>query len=54
MGVEKLFIGGAQVDANHYRLSGDLTDDLWFDAGGVLVQRRSTFPDHSIAQFTMR
>lgn len=54
VGTETLSIGGAEVEANHYRLSGDLTDDLWFDSGGVIVQRRSTSPDHSVIQFTMR
>ncbi len=54
VGMERIPIGNTQAEVTHYMLSGDLTDDLWYDADGTLVQRRSTATDHSVIQFTMR
>jgi hypothetical protein len=52
MGTEKIPVGGALIEARHYRLSGDLKDDYWFDADGVLLQRRSAGGKNSGVQFT--
>jgi hypothetical protein len=40
--VERLSIGGNQADCSHYRLSGDLVANLWFDAQHRLVQQQTT------------
>lgn len=34
VGVETLTIGGAPVQATHYRIRGPATTDLWYDASG--------------------
>jgi hypothetical protein len=53
VGTEKIQVGAALIEVRHYRFSGDVTDDFWFDADGVLVQRRLIASDHSVVQFTM-
>jgi Family of unknown function (DUF6134) len=53
VGSEKIQVGAALIEVRHYRFSGDVTDDFWFDADGVLVQRRLIASDHSVVQFTM-
>ena len=40
--VEHLTISGYQADCTHYRLSGDLVANLWFDAQHRLVQQQTT------------
>lgn len=50
---EKIPVAGALIEARHYRLSGGRADDLWFDANGVLVQRRMGGGKHSVVQFTL-
>jgi hypothetical protein len=51
LGTETLRLGEAQIEARHYRFSGDVTDDFWFDGDGVLVKRRLTASDHSVIEF---
>jgi hypothetical protein len=53
LGTEQIQAGKAWIEARHYRFSGDLSDDFWFGADGLLVQRRLTAPDHSVVQFTL-
>jgi len=43
VGSEQVDAGGAKVTAHHYKISGELTRDLWFDDAGRLV--RVSFPD---------
>lgn len=42
-GTEQVDAGGSKVSAHHYKISGELTRDLWFDDAGRLV--RVSFPD---------
>jgi hypothetical protein len=51
LGTETLRLGETQIEARHYRFSGDVTDDFWFDSDGVLVKRRLTASDHSVIEF---
>ncbi len=53
LGTEKIQLGRAQIEAHHYRFSGDVTDEFWFDADGVLVQRRLIASDRSVVEFTL-
>ena len=39
---EQLSVGGCTTHCTHYRLSGDLAADLWFDDQQRLVRRQST------------
>ncbi len=41
LGAEPLAIGSRTAEAQHYRLTGDVIRDLWFDADGHLL--RTTF-----------
>jgi len=38
LGKESLAIGGHTQDAWHYRISGDVQRDLWYDQDGLLLQ----------------
>ena len=42
-GAEQVDAGGSKITAHHYKISGELTRDLWFDDAGRLV--RVSFPD---------
>jgi hypothetical protein len=39
VGLEKLKIAGQEVPLNHYRITGDLTIDLWYDGTERLVRQ---------------
>jgi hypothetical protein len=41
VGVDKLSLLGQKIDANHYRLSGGVRADLWFDGDDRLVRQES-------------
>lgn len=43
MGQDTVQAGGADVQAHHYSITGELTRELWFNAAGDLVRIR--FPD---------
>jgi hypothetical protein len=38
---EDLTVGGQKMACQHYRLSGTMAADLWFDAQGRLVRQRT-------------
>lgn len=38
VGKDVLNVRGKQIEATHYRISGDLTRDVWFDAKGELMR----------------
>ncbi len=40
LGRERVRLGSGEVEADHYRLSGQLTRDIWYDPDGQLVQLR--------------
>lgn len=42
-GTEQIDAGGSKITAQHYKISGELTRDVWFDDAGRLV--RVSFPD---------
>jgi Family of unknown function (DUF6134) len=53
LGTETIRVGAVQIETRHYRFSGDVSDDFWFDTEGLLVQRRLVAHDHSVVQFTL-
>jgi hypothetical protein len=46
LGDETLVQNGAKIEAHHYKISGDLDRDLWFD-GDTLVRIQLVGSDHS-------
>lgn len=51
---EKIRAGNDIVIAAHYRLDGDLPEELWFSSDGIVVQRRTILKDHSVLELTTR
>ncbi|PHS78842.1 MAG: hypothetical protein COB59_04820 [Rhodospirillaceae bacterium] len=43
VGSEEITAAGSMISANHYKITGELTRDLWFNTAGDLV--RISFPD---------
>jgi len=43
LGAEEVEASGTKITANHYKITGELTRDLWYNAEGDLV--RVSFPD---------
>ncbi len=54
IGAEKVKTGHGTVAATHYRLSGDLARDLWYDADGVLVKVAFVGDDGSKVEYRLR
>ncbi|MGI9508875.1 MAG: DUF6134 family protein [Geminicoccaceae bacterium] len=54
VGPETVQANGKTVPAHHYRLSGDLTRDLWYDASGMLVKVAFTADDGSHIEYTLK
>lgn len=54
VGTEAITAGGQQVPATHYRLSGDLERDLWYDADGRLVHVAMKGEDGSQVDYVLR
>jgi hypothetical protein len=46
LGEEKLTVAGVAHDTHHYKISGDLDRDVWFD-GDTLVRMKLVGSDHS-------
>jgi Family of unknown function (DUF6134) len=46
--LERLVIGGNQLECTHYRLGGDLVANLWFDARHRLVRQQTTEDGHPV------
>ncbi|NQU72206.1 MAG: hypothetical protein HQ514_16755 [Rhodospirillales bacterium] len=54
LGPEQVKVKGHDVSAQHYRLTGDLERELWFDPSGTLVQVRFKGDDGSDISYVMR
>jgi len=54
LGSEPVKVKGREVAAQHYRLSGDLERELWFDAKGSLVQVKFKGDDGSNISYELR
>lgn len=54
LGEEKVLVKGSEVAAQHYRISGDLERELWFDANGTLVQVQFKGDDGSDISYVLR
>jgi hypothetical protein len=48
IGNETLTVAGDEKVCTHYRLTGDATVDLWYDASGRLVRQDSTESRHKV------
>jgi Family of unknown function (DUF6134) len=48
IGQETLAIAGEQKECTHFRVTGDKTIDLWYDATGRLVRQDSTERRHQV------
>jgi len=48
IGEENLTVAGDQKVCTHYRITGDATVDLWYDASGRLVRQDSTESRHKV------
>ena len=54
VGPETVQAKGKAVPAHHYRLSGDLERELWYDASGMLVKVAFTADDGSHIEYTLK
>lgn len=54
LGNENVNVGGGQVAARHYQLSGDLQRELWFDNNDTLVMVRFKGDDGSTISYELR
>jgi len=54
LGTEKVDVNGNIVPATHYKLTGDLERELWFDTKGTLSKVRFTGDDGSDIQYVLR
>ena len=54
LGVEPVKVIDSEINAHHYRLSGDLERELWFDPKGTLVQVRFEGSDGSKIEYVLR
>jgi hypothetical protein len=54
VGPEAVHASGKAVPAQHYRLSGGLERDLWYDASGMLVKVAFTAEDGSHIEYTLK
>jgi hypothetical protein len=51
---KKIEAGKDIVVAGHYRVDGDLPEELSFGSDGILVQRRTLLKDHSVLELMTR
>ena len=54
LGNDVISVNGGMLDARHYRVSGDMERELWYDHNNVLVQVRFIADDGSEIQFVTR
>ena len=54
MGKETVKTETATVEADHYRLSGELDRDLWYDTAGRLVKVQYQTADGDTFEFIRR
>lgn len=54
LGAEDVMVKGSAIQAQHFRLSGELERDLWFNAKGLLVMVRFKGDDGSDISYELR
>ncbi|MBC8269131.1 MAG: hypothetical protein H8E36_10315 [Rhodospirillaceae bacterium] len=54
LGQDQVMVKGRKIAARHYRLSGDLERELWFDPAGTLVQVQFKGDDGSDISYELR
>jgi hypothetical protein len=55
LGIETIDAAGTRIDARHYRISGDLDLDLWYDRNGMWVKTSFKAPsDGSLISYELR
>jgi hypothetical protein len=54
LGADTVTVGAEQISATHYRISGELKRDLWFDADHRLVHVRFAADDGSTIDYALR
>ena len=47
-------VGGAERQAEHYKLTGDLARELWYDGDGVLRRVRFQAEDESTIEYVLQ
>jgi hypothetical protein len=51
LGPERIEVGGKSIEARHYRVSGDLAREVWYDADGYLAQLTLVADDGSTVTY---
>lgn len=54
LGQEEITVNGRLLDAHHYRVTGDVERELWYDRESVLVRVKFTASDGSQIQYVLR
>jgi hypothetical protein len=54
LGAQNVHAAGRSLRARHYRVSGDLQRDLWYDPTGLLVKVGFTADDGSAIQYLLK
>ncbi len=54
LGEDIISVNGGQLGVSHYRISGDMERELWYDQDNILVQVKFTAQDGSEIQFIPR
>lgn len=54
LGRETITVGGAERQAEHYKLTGDLARELWYDGDGVLRRVRFQAEDESTIEYVLQ
>jgi hypothetical protein len=54
IGTETLNLPVGKVEARHYRITGEMKRDLWYDANGILVAGQRPGPDGSTARLELQ
>jgi hypothetical protein len=53
-GAETVKVDGGSVEAHHYRISGDLQRDVWYDDDGLLARLELTAEDGSLVTYVRK
>ncbi|MDZ4139844.1 MAG: DUF6134 family protein, partial [Erythrobacter sp.] len=54
LGAEQVQVAGGKVKAEHYRISGELARDVWYDDAGLLARLVMTADDGSIVTYVRK
>lgn len=54
LGAEKIAAGGKTIPTQHYRISGDLSRDVWYDAQGYLARLTLVAEDGSTVTYVRK